>query len=321
MSVNAVALGALCCIAFWVWTLLSVSIVGHADLDLAIHCSSIFDDTLVVWLRTGTVPRLAGLVDDRYLWVFALQALGAYAIWAIGGIAIARIMAVRIARDEYITLKDAFAFAWSTRFTALLYAPAIGLSMLFLWVAIFGIGLVGQIPWIGWIGSAVLLPVVVFFVILVRILAWAGVISLGMTAGAIACEKKGTWDSVAKAFNYLFARPLAVLLYVLLLYVFVQIVQGVLLNGDDLRVHVSSLLLPFWRNETYEAIARGAVADLTGLAKVAAFLHAAVFKIVDALIAGAILSWIIGAFTAMFLIFRKEVDGTDYGDIVKTERR
>ena len=47
-------------------------------------------------------------------------------------------------------------------------------------------------------------------------------------------------------------------------------------------------------------------------------LHAAVFWLMDALIAGAILSWIIGAFTAMFLIFRKEVDGTDYTDIVRT---
>lgn len=318
MSVNAVALGALCCIAFWLWSFIAVAIAGHADYTLAMTCAAKFEDSVRHWLLTGRVPEHFGLVgESRYQLVFALQAIGAYVIWAIGGVAIARIMAVRIARDEYITVKDALSFAWSTRFTALLYAPAIGLSMLFLALAIFGIGLVGQIPWIGWLLSAVLLPVVVFFVILVRILAWAGVVSLGMTAGAIAAEKKGTWDSVAKAFNYLFARPLAVLLYVVLLYVFVRVVQGIF-DGDYLRRHVSGLLLPIWENETYERIARGAYDELSGSRKLFAYLHAVVFKIVDALIAGAILSWIIGAFTSMFLIFRKEVDGTDYTDIVKT---
>jgi hypothetical protein len=191
--------------------------------------------------------------------------------------------------------------------------------MLFLCVAVFLIGLVGQVPWIGWILSAVLLPVSVFFVILVRILLWAGVLSFGMTAGAIACERKGTWDSVAKAFNYVFARPLSVLLYVVLLWYFIRIVQGVLLDGASLREHVSTLLAPLWTPPMdYHLIAKGDFAAVSGNpAKVAAFLHAAVYWVIDALISGAILSWIVGAFTAMFLIFRKEVDGTDYTDIVK----
>jgi hypothetical protein len=317
MSVNAVALGALCCVAFWVWSFLAVLAVGHPDHRLAMTCAGLFDDSVVTWLRTGVVPSLPGVAGGDYRWVFAIQAVGAYAIWAIGGIAIARVMAVRIARDEYITLKEALAFAWSTKFTALLYAPAIAMSMLFLWVAIVGIGLIGQIPYFGWLVSALLLPVVVFFVILVRILAWAGVLSLGMTAGAIAVEKKGTWDSVAKAFNYLFARPLAVLLYVILLYVFVMIVEGILLNGSLLREHVASWLVPFGPSEVYPSIAKGAVQSVSGAQTFFAYLHAAVFKIVDALIAGAVLSWIIGAFTSMFLIFRKEVDGTDYTEIVR----
>jgi hypothetical protein len=309
--VNAVALGALCCLVFFLWTFLALAVTGRTGIDVTVEAFRAFDDGVRDWLLTGSVP-------EARRWVFGIQAVGAYFIWALGGVAIARIMAVRIARDEYITMKEALAFAWSTRFTALLYAPAIVLSMLFLWLAIFGIGLIGQIPWIGWVLSAILLPVTVFFTILCRILAWAGVASLGMTAGAIACERKGTWDSVAKAFNYLFARPLAVLLYVVLLYVFVNIVQGLLLDGQHLREHVSRLLVPFWESATYEKIARGAYWELTGAPKVAAFLHAAVFWAIDALIAGAILSWVIGAFTAMFLIFRKEVDGTDYTDIVKT---
>lgn len=309
MSVNAVALGALCCAAFWVWTFAACAILGRADVGVAMSTVESFDDRLAAWLLSGTAP-------DK--WMLLLQAVGAYFIWAIGGVAIARVMAVRIARDEYISVREGLAFAWSTKNAALLYAPAILLSMAFLWVTVFGIGLVGQIPWIGGLISAVLLPVTVFFTILVRILAWAGVVSLGMTAGAIACEKRGTWDSVAKAFNYLFARPLAVLLYVALLYVFVQVVQGVLLDGSHLRTHVSKLLVPLWNNPDYEAVARGAFSGLSGMAKVAAFLHAAVYWCIDALIAGAVLSWVIGAFTAMFLIFRKELDGTDYAEIVKS---
>lgn len=318
MSVNAVALGAACCIAFWLWTWLAAAVLGHAEYRLAMTCAGLFEDSVVQWLMTGVVPERLGLVgDDRYRWIFALQAVGAYGIWAIGGVAIARVTAVRIARDEYITIKEALAFAWSTRFTALLYAPAIGMSMLFLGVAIFGIGLVGQIPYVGWLASTLLLPVVVFFVILVRILAWAGVLSMGMTAGAIAAEKKGTWDSVAKAFNYLFARPLSVLFYVVLLYFFVRIVQGILLDGANLREHAAAWLVPFGPSEVYPKIVTGDLADLTGTERFFAWLHAAVFRLIDALIAGAVLSWVIGAFTSMFLIIRKEVDGTDYTEIVK----
>jgi hypothetical protein len=309
MSVNAVALGALCCVLFWLWSIIAALIFG-LDYELTMSSMGAFGATIWSWLRTGSFGA-------AHPGLFALQAAGAYVLWAIGGVAIARIMAVRIARDEYITIREAMAFAWSTRFTALLYAPAIVLSMAFLWVAIFGMGLVGQIPYAGWLVSAVLLPIVVFFTILVRILAWAGVLSLGMTAGAIACEKKGTWDSVAKAFNYLFARPLAVLLYVVLLAVFVVIVQGLLLGDGDLRAHVANLLLPLWKNDTYDKVVRGATADLDGVAKAAAWAHTAVFWVVDALIRGAILSWIIGAFTAMFLIFRKEVDGTEYTEIAR----
>jgi hypothetical protein len=311
MSVNAVALGALCCVLFWLWSVVSALVVGPREYEITMGSMGAFVDAIWAWLKTGTFT-------SEHVPLFILQAVGAYALWAIGGVAIARIMAVRIARDEYITLREALGFAWSTRFTALLYAPAIGLSMVFLWLAIFGMGLVGQIPWFGWVVSAVLLPIVIFFTILIRILAWAGVLSLGMTAGAIACEKKGTWDSVAKAFNYLFARPLAVLLYVALLWVFVGIVGGLLLDEGNLRVHVSSMLINFWNNDTYAKIARGATAELDGFAQVAAWLHSAVFWVADALIRGAILSWIIGAFTAMFLIFRKEIDGTDYGDIVRS---
>jgi hypothetical protein len=310
MSVNAVALGALAYVGFWAWTVLWGMLVGPRDFEASTATLSSFLATIRLWLTDGRF-------ETAHKSLFILQAFGAYALWAILGVAIARIMAVRIARDEYITMKDALAFAWSTRFTALLYAPAIVLSMLFLWLAIFGIGLVGRIPYAGWLISALLLPIVVFFTILVRILAFAGVVSMGMTAGAIACEKKGTWDSVAKAFNYLFARPLAVLLYVVLLAVFIWIVNGLLLNGTFLRDHVSNLLVPFFENATYKEIASGSYATLSGFPKLAAYLHAAVFWVVDALIAGALISWILGAFTAMFLIFRKEVDGTEYTDIVR----
>jgi hypothetical protein len=314
MSVNAVALGALAYAGFWVWTLVSALIVGPRDFEVSSTSLTAFVETIRLWL-------IDGRFETAHKSLFVLQAIGAYALWAILGVAIARIMAVRIARDEYITMKDALAFSWSTRFTALLYAPAIVLSMLFLWLAIFGVGLIGRIPYLGWVLSAILLPVVLFFTILVRILAYAGVVSMGMTAGAIACEKKGTWDSVAKAFNYLFARPLAVLLYVVLLAVFIWIVNGLLLNGTYLREHVSNLLVPFWKTavggETYKQIASGSYSTLTGFPKAAAYLHAAVFWVVDALISGALISWVIGAFTAMFLIFRKEVDGTEYTDIVR----
>ena len=114
--------------------------------------------------------------------------------------------------------------------------------------------------------SAVLLPIVIFFTILVRILAWAGVVSLGMTAGAIACEKKGTWDSVAKAFNYLFARPLRCSSTSCCSYVLRQDRRRACCSTAATCATTSSnLLVPLWDNDTYEKIARGATSELAGV--------------------------------------------------------
>ncbi len=325
MSVYAISIGTTAVLAFQAWTLLCTAIGGVPGLETTDACVRGFDDALVRWLTMGDWGHLAPVLDGEtgaklaasYRLVFSLQAVGAYLIWSLAAVAMARIMAVRIARDQYLSLRETLAFAWSTRYTALLHAPCVLAPMLFLWGCTFVIGLVGQITWVGWVLNAVLLPLTFLFTIVLRLMGLAGVLSLGLTPAAIATEKSGTYDALGKAYNYIFARPLVVIFYLLLLAAFVYLLNHMVFEPGFLRQHIARVLCPLWSNPTFEQIVKGNAAGLDGVAWFAAWLHRVIYWLLEAVIDGLVLSFLSGALTAMYLIFRRDIDGADYSSVVK----
>ncbi len=326
VSVYAIGIGAAAVATFHAWTWIVALLTGAGDLTVAEACVRGFQTSIVRWVLTGAWADVAPAVPadaqvalrDHYALVFSLQCVGAYLIWSISSVALARIMAVRIARDQYISLREAFTFAWGTRFTSLLHAPCVIAPMAVIWLVVAIIGLVASVPWIGWIASFLLLPVTFLFTIVFKLIGITGILSLGLTPAAIATERRGTYDAIGKAYNYFFARPFVVIFYLLLLAAFVHIVENIVFDADALRQHVARLVTPPWASATLEKIVRGDGSDLSGFAWLCAKLHSAMYWILNVVVDGAVLSWISGAFTAMFMIFRKDVDGAEYTDVVES---
>lgn len=319
MSVNAVAFGTAAVVIFRAVSLLAALVFGLPG--HAWEADSLFDDALYA-LLLGGLPALGDLGRlEGYLPVFAVQCATAYLLWAVFGVAMARTLAVRIARDEYAPLSAAWKFALSTKNTALLHLPCMALPVAFCGGVLAVAGLLGAIPYLGWILNAVLLPVSVFFAVVMQLVWFVGLLALGFTPAAVASERRGTYDAVVKVFHYVFARPLPTLLYLGVLAAFFWVAERAIFAPDRIRDAMAATLgfLPraFGGGETFELIVRGDVDRTEGFARLCAWLHLLVLGGVDAIVRGAFLSWAAGGFTALFLMFRQECDGTEMSDVVK----
>jgi hypothetical protein len=316
MSVNAVALGAGAVVLFRLVSLLAAWAFGFRG--RAWEADSLFDDALVLLLRNGlsALPEVRALYGS--LGLFFVHAAGAYFLWATFGVAMCRTLAIRIARDEYTSLGAAWRFGWKAKNTTLLWLPALALPLAFCAFVVAVAGLVGAIPYLGWVMNALLAPVTVLFVVAMQLVWCGGLVTMGFVPAAVAAERRGTYDAIGKAFHYLFARPLPTVLYLGVLWLFLYVIERAVFAPDVLRtavVRLETFCLP--QDVRLIPIINGDVDRLHGFAKACAWLHLLVFGGVDAIVRGAFLSWAAGGFTALFLMFRQECDGNDLGDVVK----
>jgi hypothetical protein len=317
MSINAVALGAVATLLFYLVTWLFMWI--HSGLpngaDAAAACSESFlavSKNLV--LSGGSFPIGA---SSAYKWVYLIQFVSFFLLWATFGVAICRIIALRIARDEYCSLGEAWRYAWRIKLTGILYPLALLLPILGLAICNAGAGLVGSIPYVGWLVGVILIPLVLVSTVILILIAVAGLVGVGLMPAAIAVERKGTYDSLGKSFNFIFARPLPLILYVFLILTFLEIIHGLFIDRGVVENVMKTTLTPFGWTPRYDLVAVGNIDLLTGWEWFCALLHWLVMKIFHLLVWGAILSYALGAFTSMFLIFRQDVDGLEYEDVAR----
>jgi len=313
MSLNAVGLGALATFLFWLATWATCAIAGDADaVGQAIGAFSPSIRHLVLTGSWPEVPWIAG-----HSWVFGVQLVVFYLLWSTFGVAICRILALRIARDEICTWKAAWNYAWDTKVTALLFPAAIALPVLFLVFCNGAAGWISSVPYLGWLVGLVLLPFVIVSSLLIILAVAVGLLSAGLFPGIVAVERKGTFDAIGKATNCVTARPLSMLLYLVLMYVFiVQVVHAFLIDFGFVERVLSVTLVPFGETR-FEAIALGRVDALEGLASAMGWVALAVLKAYRLLVWGLLVSLTLGGFTSIFLILRQDVDGIDPMDIAR----
>jgi hypothetical protein len=316
MSVNAAVLGATAVVIFRAVSLVAAALAGGEARPW--EADSHFDDALVD-LAVHGLPGLARPTWGPGLAVFLVQAVTAYFLWAVFGTAMCRTLAVRIARDEYISMREALRFAWRTKATALLHFPAIALPIVFCGAVLAAAGMIGQIPYLGWIVNAILLPVTVLFAIVMQLIWFAGVVALGFTPAALAAERRGVYETTTKVIHYLFARPLPVVLYLATLGAFFWLLEHAVFAPDLLRESLAALLGLVPLDPDFRRIVHGDVDGLSGFAALAAGLHRLMFGGVDALVRGMFLSFAAGGFTSLFLLFRLECDGTATTELVRDE--
>ncbi|NRA96868.1 MAG: hypothetical protein HRU14_11745 [Planctomycetes bacterium] len=328
VSINAMALGAAAVVLFWAGSWICALVAGmpegmenlHADLQpttsqIADTLTHSFPDRLLTVAEARSWPEIGP--TGHFGVVFALQIVLFFFLWSTFGVAICRILALRIARDEYCALGSAFAFAWRVKLTGMLYPLAVMLPILFLLLCNQFAGVVTWIPGLGWVLGLLLLPLTIISSLLAVLIGIAGLVSLGFMPAAIATERKGTYDSLGKSFNYVFARAIPLILQLVILFYFLGFVHELFVEQRLVEGVVADSMLPLWEDSTsdFQRMVQGQ--NLDGFQGYCAFAYGAVMGLYRLLLWGALISFTFGAFTSLFLILRKDVDGVDYSDVAR----
>ena len=310
-SVPATALGMLACLLFY---LLNLACLPMVD-GLESTSQAIGNFHLQLFSFFGTLRLLDYVPGGAGL--FAIQLIATLLIWATIGLAICRCLAMRLCRDEYIGFREALAFGFSNFKTTALFPVIVFASVSILAAINFLIGSLMQIPYLG-ILFYLLLPVAFIVTALMLIISCTSILGAGMVSGAVAVEQRGTLDAWGKALNYIFARPLHVIIYMILMKVFlVDFVIGFAFENMILESWTQTSLSPIWDNARFDQILQGP-GGLEGLDLLSSQVIRGVVAFVNLTIAGVVTSFAFAGTTAMFLILRRDVDGIDVADI-KTE--
>ncbi|HGY91387.1 MAG TPA: hypothetical protein ENK43_09465 [Planctomycetes bacterium] len=246
--------------------------------------------------------------------VFAIQSGVFLLLWAYLGVAMARCAAVRLSRDEYVGLGESLRFASRHFGSALLYPFVLALVVGVVFAVEGLLGLAMQIPWLGTV-FYLFLPLAFGLTLLNLIVSWTGIVGLGLVSGALAVERKGTLDAWGKSLNYIFARPIHVLLsLVVMKIVLVDVLVHYLMELRMLHAWTASALCVFHAGSTFQGVLHGSQA-LEGIDRVDGWLWRAFSVALSMGILGWILSLLMAGMTGMFLILRHDVDGIDVADI------
>jgi hypothetical protein len=317
LSINAMALSAIAAGLFYGGTWLAVAVSDLPDaLDKTAWTSVSVSRFPADCLRilTDGWPADGGLVLGTQLVLFFL-------LWATFGVAVCRILALRIARDEYCPMGQAFAYAWRIKLTGILFPLAILAPVAFLLVCNQVAGLVTAIPVAGAFIGLLLIPLVLISSLLVVLLAVAGIASVGLVPPAIAIERKGTYDSLGKAMSYVFARPLPLILHLLVVALFVGFLHRLLVEHALVQRILAWSMTPFFVSESFgnefRTMVLGHPEALEGWRWLFAWGFQVLFVIYRLLVWGALISFTLGAFTSLFFVLRKDVDGVDYVDLAR----
>jgi hypothetical protein len=253
----------------------------------------------------------------RYRLVFLVQILGAYFLLCTFGVAICRLLALRIARDEYCPMATAMSYAWKIKLTGLLYPLAVVLPLLLLGICNQVAGMVVSIPFIGGLFGVILYPLVVITSVVISLCLLVGVFCVGLLPAAIATERKGTYDSLGKVFNYVFARPIPVILHGASVLLFLTVLNWLFLEHRLMERVLTASMTPLWGGEETKAMLLGSTGELSGWRWFYGWLFNAFLAIYSLLLRGTFISLLLGAFTALFLVLRQDVDGVSTSEIAR----
>lgn len=314
ISLPAIGLGMLAAMVFW---LVNAGLAACTDaVSSASEAIVLFgDNARGVIFGFDLVDRIdPGASRANPVWLFVTQLVFGIALWATFGVAICRCVALRLTRDEYIGAGAAMGFGLRNAGTAFCYPLVVVGCMAAVVVFNAALGGLMQIPWIG-IAFYLLLPVSFVLSGLLLVLFLTGVAGAGMVLGAISVERRGTLDAWGKSLNYIFARPLHFVVYLVLTkVVVVDLLIYYTIERRVIHEWAARSLSPLWRNSRFEAILAHE-GGLTGLDAAGSWLWWLFGAGLTLTLVGFAVTCVFSAFTGMFLILRSDVDGIDATDI------
>ncbi|MFQ5430072.1 MAG: hypothetical protein ACE5E1_07150, partial [Phycisphaerae bacterium] len=266
-------------------------------------------------------------------------------VWSFFGGAACRAAALDAAREEKISLREAFKYARS-HFTSFAVAPLIPVIFvlvggLFLWIG----GLIGAIPAAGevLVGILFFLSLLAgFFVAVVLILGVAG---FPLMTPAIAADNLDALDAISMTYNYIAAKPWRMGFYALLatcygaiciffvkLFVMVMLwavglFMGASMNwgsayavdADGKAVKVESKLDAMWQPPDFTAtrpfIGTFSNAQLRHVSAFGRFCLKAWIYTLWGMVAAVVVSFFYTASTVIYFLLRREADLTDWEEV------
>ena len=284
-------------------------------------------------------PEKAGEQATIYVlglpfWKLAVVGLALLVLWSIVAGAISRVYAVRIARDESIGATDGLAFSLSN-LRAFLQAPLFVAAAAALFLAIAAAAGAGTaIPGAGPFLEIILYPLALVAGLVVVVIAVGGIFGLPIMQAALATERNGTLDAISRTFSYVFTRPVAYLVAIVL----VTVVAGVISAFGGAFIMVAFRAMQFgasWNADpaaSFDAvrgIELGAQASqiaggmfswphiekVEGLPLMWMYVSWAFTVLALVVVNGYVLSYFVGGLTDTYFLLRREVDGIDDGEV------
>ena len=290
-------------------------------------------DSFLTFFRGLGLFRFEGAVKGAPIelgnWSFGFGFAVVFLVYALFGGAICRIVASRIARDESIGVREALTFSFGSWRDYVLAPVFVFVAILFFYWCNALAGLVTSIPWIGPVLGVALLPLVALSSLIIVLIAFGGILGLGLMIAAIAVERNGSLDAISRAFSYIYARPVQFFFYMALVLFFAGIITTV--GGQWLDVTSESFHAGTWEHsEAEQAVEQNAVHSrrqvmspkLDGLEKFQGLTGIAVFVFTTLLFWGVkatALFYLIGGTTSIYFLLRREVDGTEESEIYLTD--
>jgi hypothetical protein len=245
-------------------------------------------------------------------------------IWSFFGGAIARIAALDFARDERPQIGQATAFS-AGKFGSFFWSPIVPLIFVaVLLLCNMLLGVIGRIPVAGPIIMGLGYVLAALSAFLVALLLIGTVFGCGFMWPTIAMEGTDSFDAISRSFNYLYARPwktiwcwLVAAAYGLAVTLFVAAFAGLMMHiaektvmlGMGYRFANIGLFLEngyFPEGSTFPEL----WADI--------WIKAAHLTVVG-LVIGFWASYKFSAMTIIYSVLRRDVDGTDMGEVFLPE--
>jgi len=282
---------------------------------------------LCVWMKTISLrhPLAQCQIGGRLAAFGGAAGILFLAIWAFFGGAIARLAAIDFAKGERIEIGQAGAFTCK-KFGSFFWAPVAPLVFVaILFLCNYLLGLAGRLPGVGPIIVGLLFFLAAISGFLVVILLIGTILGFPFMWPAIAMEGTDAFDAISRSFNYLFARPWKTLWCWLV----------ALAYGSVTTAFAGWFVISVAR-VAYAGVAAGMGSDFDPIAEflrsgvppdgtqwpllIAMVLVRVLIILAGGLFLGYIVSFKLTAFTIIYAIIRRDVDGTDMSEAYLPEQ-
>lgn len=253
------------------------------------------------------------------------------AVISVAGGSLCRITALQFSRGEKPGLVESLRFSVK-RFSSFFGAPLVPAGIIvFIGLFVFLLGLIGNIPCVGELVIGIVMPAVLLGGALMAVILIGAVAGFNLMFPAIAYDGSDCFDSISRAFSYVYARPWRMCFYSLIAgvygsicYLFVRFFAFLVLATSHsflgLGVFVDNSqgvdkLAAIWPAPTFMSLLGANPLAGNWAESFAAFLiHLFLLAVVGAIVAF-VISFYFSANTIIYSLMRNRVDDTSLEEI------